>query len=139
MQRTHFCTWQRHDNFDAVVALRRHPDIEHALWVDALLEHVDDATEHAIGILLVRRHAYRVHQTHTALQILAVADARGGKSPCAEHTEDGQNSELQPEVLHRGLSLQSIYEHSVHPSMRRDPSTKVVSFGLVGLRAVIIR
>ena len=67
---------QRHDHLDAVLALRRHGEVEHALRVDAVLERLDGLLEELAlrGGIGAGRHVHRVDQADAAAQVAAELD-----------------------------------------------------------------
>ena len=94
---------ERHDHLDAVLALRRHGEVEHALRVHAVLERLDGLLQELAlgGGIGAGRHVHRVDQADAAAEVAAELDLLLGRQD-GEHHDDARGGN-HCHVEHRAL------------------------------------
>ena len=100
---------ERHDHLDAVLALRRHGEVEHALRIDAVLERLDGLLQELAlgGGIGPGRHVHRVDQADAAAEVAAELDLLLRRQD-GEHHDDargGDDRHVEQRALERREGL----------------------------------
>jgi hypothetical protein len=122
LQRPDLGVGQRHHDLDAVGALRLHRDVEDALRVDALLEHVDHLRDHLVGRRAFR-HPHGVGEAHAAAKVLAKPDLPLDREDLveADRGERGDQEELEKKMLGHVAGPVGSFARSRHRRRGRRP------------------